>query len=388
MKFKFKIIFLLLKFQVYKVFQSYTAGTHLKIGLLIGQKSFSVEQSQLVKKTPRGYISQVDILIATPGKLVDHIELTKGLCLHRLRYLIIDEADRMMEEVNQDWLSQVDKKVQSTDFSDCYLCEEDLRLHSALTVDSLSPHQRFVQKLLFSATLSQNPQKLQKLHLFQPKLFTSVSANANAVRPLDEVVQRQGEFIGKFTTPAELQEYFVQCNISLKPLVLFHVIRELNLKRVVCFTKSVENTHRLYLLMSSMGIKVAEMSSNLRTERRERILKLFTTGKVNLLVCSDVMARGMDFDEVDYIVSYDLPPYLKTYIHRVGRTARAGRKGTSFILLEESEVAKFQEMIKRAGKKLVEEWKVDLAKMKEYETSYKEALATTAELIKSNRRQR
>ncbi|XP_023931271.1 ATP-dependent RNA helicase DDX51-like [Lingula anatina] len=205
-----------------------------------------------------------------------------------------------------------------------------------------------LHKLLFSATLSQNPEKLQQLNLFQPKLFTaglkerveieSVNLTSEKTGEEDGLARIEGGFVGKYTTPVGLSEYFIQVAAQDKPLVVLHLMHHLKFRHVLCFTNSVEATHRLFLLVKLVGgLEVREFSSSLHAIKRNRILKQFAAGKIDLLVCSDAMARGMDVDNVQYVLSYDSPPYIKTYIHRVGRTARAGKVGTAVSLCEKKE---------------------------------------------------
>ena len=112
--------------------------------------------------------------------------------------------------------------------------------------------------------------------------------------------------------------------------------------RALCFTGSLAATHRLYLLMRHFGgIRVAECSSVIDRKTRDELLKQFSSGKIDLLVCTDAVARGMDLGVVDCVISYDPPKFVKNYIHRIGRTARAGRPGTAITILAESEVALF-----------------------------------------------
>ncbi|MGH0151449.1 UNVERIFIED_CONTAM: hypothetical protein FKN15_024099 [Acipenser sinensis] len=160
--------------QVCKVFHTYTDGTGLKVVMVAGQKSFAVEQASLVQNITGGCRSLADIVVATPGRLVDHIDKTPGFSLRQLRYLIIDEADRMIDSMHQDWLNYVVKEV--------YRAQGSLELGSLfrrvepgpVTAASLWQPQMPLQKLMFSATLTQNPEKLQQLGLHQPRLFTSV----------------------------------------------------------------------------------------------------------------------------------------------------------------------------------------------------------------------
>jgi len=155
-------------------------------------------------------------------------------------------------------------------------------------------HQLAFQKLLFSATLSQNPETLEKLHLFQPKLFTSivekVKKESDSQQEDMEVDVSQAQqssvsdgFVGKFTTPSELKESFVLCKKTTKPLTLTYLISKFKWKRVLCFTNTTENTHRLCLLLKLMGnLNVREVSSKWNPKTREMVLKKFTEGSIDM----------------------------------------------------------------------------------------------------------
>jgi ATP-dependent RNA helicase DDX51/DBP6 len=175
-----------------------------------------------------------------------------------------------------------------------------------LTVKWMPAHQVAFQKLLFSATLSQNPETLEKLHLFQPKLFTSVVENQlssqakasdiNAAAtdndkdmessdtPSASAPQNISEgFVGKYTTPSELKESFVLCKKTTKPLVLTYLISKLKWKRVLCFTNTTESTHRLCMLLKLMGhLNVKEVSSKWNPKTREMVIKKFTEGSIDM----------------------------------------------------------------------------------------------------------
>ncbi|XP_063400701.1 ATP-dependent RNA helicase DDX51-like [Mytilus trossulus] len=380
--------------QVYKVFKAYSENTQLKVVLLVGQKQFHQEQQSLVKKRSWGSESLADIIIATPGRLVDHINSTEGFNLKQLRFLVIDEADKMMDHIKQDWLSQVENAVHS----------DERLLTGALTVASCKGHMP-LQKLLFSATLSQNPDKLQQLNLFQPKLFTSVSKGSNILKPVDMVMSpekttekeqedtlteinnskeegKSGEFIGKYTTPAGLTEFYVECAAAQKPLAVLHFLHNVNFRNILCFTNSVEATHRLYHLIKLVGgIEVREFSSGLHTAKRNRILQQFSKGKIDIVICSDAMARGMDVENVKYVISYDPPPFIKTYIHRVGRTARAGKVGTAITMLQKKEFFHFKKMTREAGKTAVKELKVTKADLQPMVPAFQQALEQLQEVL-------
>ena len=248
--------------QVYRVFRQYCEGTSLKPKLLSGQQSFSQEKAELIKPNlVGGYHSLVDIIIATPGRIVDHLRKTEGFDLSHLRFLIIDEADRIMEDIQNDWLSQVENSV--------YSCGRE-RL-GPLTVAEIMKRKLPLQKLLFSATLSQNPEKLEKMNLFEPKLFTSVVQPKDIIRNdnIDsssttdpQTNLTNGEFIGKYTIPAELKEIIIKISDTLlKPLILYHVIKSKKMNKVLVFTKSGENSHKLTIMMQHFGLTAGELSS-------------------------------------------------------------------------------------------------------------------------------
>jgi ATP-dependent RNA helicase DDX51/DBP6 len=167
-----------------------------------------------------------------------------------------------------------------------------------LTVKLLPVHRKAFQKLLFSATLSQNPETLERLHLFQPRLFTSIvekSVNVNSSGISDDAKTTTNttsendpnaisdSFVGKYTTPKELKESFVLCKKETKPLVLSYLISHFKWKRVLCFSNTKENTHRLCLLLKFMGnLNVKEISSKWNPKTRDMVLKKFTDGSIDM----------------------------------------------------------------------------------------------------------
>ncbi|XP_072162920.1 ATP-dependent RNA helicase DDX51-like isoform X2 [Diadema setosum] len=362
--------------QVHKVMASLCQNTSLKSVLIGGTKTFAHEQSLLVKESDGELRSAADIVVATPGRLVDNLNQTPGFSLKHLRFLVIDEADRMMDHISQDWIAQVEKSAYGGDTP----ASHNGTIHSRhaghreqpgpLTVKRSSLHQLPLQKLLFSATLSQNPEKLTQLRLFQPRLITT--REGSGLRPLhgppgnqqgagtgvedtevsdgkEEFAEGEADFVGKYTTPVGLSEYFIQCTAGDKPLVLCHLLLHLYFKQVLCFTNTVEATHSL--------------------------------------VCSDAMARGMDVENVKCVISYDLPPHLRTYIHRVGRTARAGRGGTAFSFVRKKEVTKFKQMMRNAGKENIKRHQVSADHLESLVPSFTSALSELPSLLKEEKAQ-
>lgn len=329
-----------LALQVYKVFQDYSEGTSLKVALTNGQLSLAEEQKML---TTRNDVTEeletaVDILVTTPGRLVDHISFTQGFDLTQLRFLILDEVDKILEEVKHDWLDYLERAVY-----------DKRGWPQPITAASLNSAALPLQKLLFSATLTQNPEKLEKLRLCEPRLFTSVISKEQSM----DVDHSDDHFTGKYTTPQGLQEYYIECRVPTnKPLVLLYLLHTLKLRKVLVFAGSQATVQRLHKLMQeySEEVKIAQVSGDISKKRRTQIIRQFSRSHIDVIITTDLMARGLDVDDVSTVVSYDSPPYIKTYIHRVGRTARAGKPGQAYTILNAKEVSYFRKMIKSSSK--------------------------------------
>uniref|UniRef100_A0A8C1YS49 ATP-dependent RNA helicase n=1 Tax=Cyprinus carpio TaxID=7962 RepID=A0A8C1YS49_CYPCA len=358
--------------QVSKVFSTYTEGTSLKVVMITGQKSFAAEQTALSEI--RGGVSHslADIVVATPGRLVDHINKNSNFSLQHLRFLIIDEADRMIDGMHQSWLTQVTKAVYRSP-GDTQTSVFRRILPGPITVASLSPPQIPLQKLLFSATLTQNPEKLQLLDLHQPRLFSSTHSGTETSTQSQEA----------FNFPQGLAEYYVPCTLSKKPLIILHFLLRLKFSPALCFTNSREAAHRLYLLVKLFGgVEVAEFSSKLNPSDRQKTLKDFEQGKIPLLISTDAAARGIDINGVKCVINYDAPQYIRTYIHRVGRTARAGKAGSAFTFLLEVQEKCFLQMVRDAGSPGIQRHFVKPQALRSMETRYEQTLAELGNVVK------
>ncbi|XP_047184413.1 ATP-dependent RNA helicase DDX51 [Scophthalmus maximus] len=362
--------------QVCKVFTSYAEGTTLKVVMLAGQRSFAAEQASLSEHRGGRRCSLADVVVATPGRLVDHINKNSGLCLEHLRFLIIDEADRMIDSMHQSWLSQVVRAVYRSG-SDSRATSMFSRTEPAqVTAASLSPPQMFLQKLLFSATLTQNPEKLQQLGLRQPRLFSSIHATPAAPAHKQD----------RFDFPQGLTEHYVPCTLSKKPLLILHFILRLKLSPILCFTNSRETAHRLFLLVQLFGgVNAAEFSSRLSPGERKKTLKEFEQGKIQLLVSTDAAARGIDFDGVKCVVNYDAPQYIRTYIHRIGRTARAGKAGLAFTFLLQVQEKSFLQMVAEAGSPGIQKQIVKPENLQTMEARYEQTLRELEKVVKDQK---
>uniref|UniRef100_A0A8D1NSH0 ATP-dependent RNA helicase n=1 Tax=Sus scrofa TaxID=9823 RepID=A0A8D1NSH0_PIG len=372
--------------QVSKVFNVYTDATPLRVALVTGQKSLAKEQESLVQKTPHGFRCLADIVVATPGRLVDHVDQTQGFSLQHLRFLIIDEADRMIDSMHQSWLPRVMAAAFPGEGTKGPLALLQRTQLQAVTAASISCPQMPLQKLLFSATLTQNPEKLQQLGLYQPRLFSTGSAPGG---PRDPDVDEDRDSGGKYTFPAGLTHHYIPCSLRLKPLVILHLILEMNFSRVLCFTNSRENSHRLFLLVQAFGgVTVAEFSSRYGPGQRKTILKQFEQGKIQLLISTDATARGIDVQGVQLVLNYDAPQYLRTYVHRVGRTARAGKSGQAFTLLLKVQERRFLRMLEEGGVPGLERHDTPSELLQPLVPRYEAALSQLERAVKEERRQK
>uniref|UniRef100_A0A8D7ZV71 ATP-dependent RNA helicase n=2 Tax=Culex pipiens TaxID=7175 RepID=A0A8D7ZV71_CULPI len=369
--------------QVFGVFEKLCEGTKIRPLLLSRKQTFSVEQSKLVARFNGEYIPKVDIVVTTAGRLVEHLHSTTGFTLKHLRFLIIDEADRVMDQIQNDWLYHLNKHVKQE--SDEYLLG---RAAGQLSQSELFDKPRQPHKLLFSATLSQDPEKLNTFKLFHPKLFTAVSDPAKRlaalVRHHQQAEEKRGKFIGQYATPVELRELVCMTQFKIKPLTLFALIKENGYKRFLCFTNSIDGSHRLSFVLQKMfgtELVIEEWSSSLSPQARKSVLSRFALGKVNGIICTDALARGIDIDDIDVVISYDMPRHINTYIHRIGRTGRAGNRGTSITMLIDEERKKFQSTLAEAGKQPLESIEIRSNAEEEYSVLYSAALNDLREAL-------
>ena len=286
--------------QVKSTLLQLSSGTNLQIAALKNDVSISDEKDLLTKSVP-------DIIVSTPGRLVEHL-LNDSINLSSLQYLIIDEADRLLNQSFQNWSNVLLDKI-------------DSQINIA-EVWKLS-----VQKLVFSATLTTDAGKLSSLKFYNPRLI---------------IVNDSKQLVNEiFTVPVTLSEFKIHLGVaknSLKPLILTKFLISTNkLSNVLIFTKSNESSIRLTELLTSLfqklsiNLKIAFINStNNRTSIRSKILKQFSNQEVNILITTDLIARGIDVASITDVINYDLPNSSREYVHRVGRTARANQVGYAY----------------------------------------------------------
>lgn len=325
------------------------------------------------------YVSTVDILVSTPGVLTDLIHSCPGFSLEDLEIVVIDEADRLMTNHKHDWLNTIERSIFSSS-SDCPCASKKLKtdktsritFNSTLGCSIKNSHlSRPLHKLLFSATLSSDPQLLMQMNLFQPKLFlatkptitstkirNSLGSQSNSPVPqlgkspqVNATVNTRNELLTGSAIPEQLEEKMFITEAKEKLFVLWYLFHELKYKKVICFTNQLQTSFRLCKFLNEVhGVRAVEFSSNMKPETRQKILNEFKNGRVEVIVSTDLMARGMDVEGVDYVISYDMPQSEIFYVHRVGRTARAGKKGTAITLVDTKQLVQFKKIAQLAHK--------------------------------------
>ncbi|WP_292040118.1 DEAD/DEAH box helicase [Massilia sp. UBA6681] len=218
----------------------------------------------------------VEIVIATPGRLLDHIE-QKNISLGQVQMLVMDEADRMLD---MGFLPDLQRII------------------------NLLPKQR--QNLMFSATFSPEIKKLANSFLNSPVLIEVARSNATADK-VTQIVYKVDE--------------------ELKRDVVEHIIRERKLKQVIVFSNTKIGASRLSRHLEQKGIKASAIHGDKTQQERMAALDAFKAGTVEVLVATDVAARGLDISDLPCVINYDLPYNAEDYVHRIGRTGRAGASG-------------------------------------------------------------
>ena len=241
----------------------------------------------------------VEIVIATPGRLLDHVE-QKNISLGQVQMLVMDEADRMLD---MGFLPDLQRII------------------------NLLPKQR--QNLMFSATFSPEIKKLAGSFLNKPQLIEVARSNATA----DKVTQ----------TVYKVDE-------ELKRDVVEHIIRERNLKQVIVFSNTKIGASRLSSHLEKKGIKASAIHGDKTQQERMAALEAFKQGQVEVLVATDVAARGLDITDLPCVINYDLPYNAEDYVHRIGRTGRAGASGDALSVYSDKDerlLADIEKLIKQ-----------------------------------------
>ena len=446
--------------QVRDALQMCIGGTGLKIGTAVGSKTMKEEQELLIKRGQRydpekykialrnqllgednfmdwnddlksaenqseclidfvvDYSSSIDILICTPGRLVDHMRTTKGFTLEHVQWLVIDEADRLLNESFQRWIDIVLPALQMQPHCSTLVkaVHELFHIHET----------REIRKIVLSATLTRDISKLMALQLRRPRLVvldTSYSDPGTATHPIStdsgvsmhqpdfdlpetlkeraipiRQVEEKPLYLLELLSAAQSQQSGFNTNRQGKPKAsqviselstpsssdsksssdssgsdsaldsssssaaepeLDNIISSVKLTSssthgVLVFANNNENALRLArllaLLRPSLAAQIGTLTKSTATSTGRRTLAAFRKRKLSILIASDRASRGLDLQDLAQVVNYDMPSSLNSYVHRVGRTARAGKTGAATTLVAHHEARWFWNEIARSTK--------------------------------------
>ncbi|SHH97460.1 DEAD/DEAH box helicase [Ferrimonas marina] len=263
--------------QVYGQLRLVVANTPYHSELILGGEDFN-QQSKALAKDPH-------LVVATPGRLVDHLE-HGHFYLHGLEMLILDEADRML----------------------------DLGFAKELNAIHKAADHRKRQTLMFSATLDH-----AQVNEFGAKLLQSPTR----IR-IDAEAQIHADIHHRFLFADHLDH---------KEALLKALLEKQDFSQLILFTATRSDTERLSSLVQQWGYSSLALSGELNQSGRNQIMQAFSAGKAQILITTDVASRGLDIARVSHVVNFDLPKHAEEYVHRVGRTGRAGAKGDAFSLV-------------------------------------------------------
>lgn len=504
--------------QAWEVCELCATGSGLKIGTAVGHKSLIEEQELLVKKTQKynrgnhgalqkkvctegvesfdydtdpnnldnitnalpghfvDYESNIDVLICTPGRLVDHMRRTKGFNLDHVQWLVIDEADRLLNESFQEWVETVMKALETNGSLD----RRDIR-QKLLSEMGIPQAHRSVRKVILSATMTKDVGSLSALKLYRPKLVVLETATATSEVTHDiastadvfdegEATSLKENSDGYYLPPTLHESAVGVGDGGDKPLYLLELLKtHLNIyndslqapekgprtlwsdvtgtaedanqnlanhgsvkgpasvdvdqrstsssssessdtscgssphvdlhadsasrhedcdyptQGVLIFTNNNENAARLARLLSILhppySTTIRTLTKSTSTSSGRQVLSAFRTGKVSILIASDRASRGLDVQNLRCVINYDIPSSVTGYVHRVGRTARAGKEGSAWTLTAHNEARWFWNdiakgrQIRRAPERKVERVKIDVEGLgDEVKSAYVQAL--------------
>lgn len=280
--------------QVKTVFQTFSSALPNAIKSIAVYGGVSINPQMMA-------LQGVNILIATPGRLLELVN-SKAVHLSSIETLVLDEADKMLnlgfkEEVNE--------------------------------IISLLPERR--QNILFSATLSKDLQYINQILLLEPVII-QIEAEEDSLELINQIAYIISE--------------------DKKGPFLRHLIKQKDMKQVLVFASSIYQADAIVNKLRKNNIDAKAIHSKKSQGARTDALSLFKSGKLRILVATDLMARGIDIDSLPVVINYELPRSPKDYVHRIGRTGRAGTTGDAISLVSPSELHHFEVIQKKMGKKV------------------------------------
>lgn len=282
-----------LAIQIGTSFKAYSCYMNIKNTVIFG----GVPQVQQVKALNDG----VDIIVATPGRLLDLIN-QKHLDLSEVKYFVLDEADRMME---MGMIEDVKKIIANL------------------------PKER--QNMLFSATMP-----VEILNLVRTILKSPLKIQVSDISSTTKTITQGIYYVDKIN----------------KVNLLVEVLKNNEIKNAIVFVRTKQGADKITLELKKWAVDARAIHGDKSQRDRERTLNAFKDGRTRVLVATDVAARGIDIDELSHVINFDFPEVPETYVHRIGRTGRAGSKGTAYSFCDVAEIAMLRDIEKIIGKRI------------------------------------
>ncbi|KAH8815850.1 P-loop containing nucleoside triphosphate hydrolase protein [Xylogone sp. PMI_703] len=271
-----------LAIQCHSVATKLASHTDIKFCLAVGGLSLKVQEAELRLRP--------DVIIATPGRFIDHMRNSASFTVDTIEILVLDEADRMLEAGFADELNEILNTI---------------------------PKSR--QTMLFSATMTSSVDDLIRVGLNRPVRLLVDSQKSTAGTLIQEFIRlrpgREGKRMGS----------------------LLYLVKNVYTDKAIIFFRQKKEAHRARIIFGLSGLKAAELHGSMSQEQRITSVEAFRDGKVSFLLATDLASRGLDIKGVDTVINYEAPQSHEIYLHRVGRTARAGRSGRACTLAAESD---------------------------------------------------
>lgn len=282
-----------LAIQIDENIKEYSKYTKIRHAVIFG----GVNQNPQIDKLRQG----VHILVATPGRLLDLIN-QKVLTLETIKMFVLDEADRMLD----------------MGF-----------IHDVKKIIKLLPHKR--QSLFFSATMPAAIVELSKTILNNPKKIevTPVSSTAETIK-----------------------QYLYYTNRDSKKDLLFYILEKYEIEQVLVFSRTKHGADRIAKNLQKQKVSAVSIHGDKAQNQRQKALNMFKAGEVRVLVATDIAARGIDIDKLKFVINYDIPNESESYVHRIGRSGRAGEEGNAISLCEPEENVFVKDIEKLIDKKI------------------------------------
>ena len=282
-----------LAIQIGESFSTYGQFTGIKNTVIFG----GVPQNAQTRALRGG----INVLVATPGRLLDLMD--QGFInLKDIKYFVLDEADRMLD----------------MGF-----------IHDIRKIIAKLPNRR--QSLFFSATMPDNIVELSRKILSNPKKVE--------VSPVS-------------STAETIQQHLYYTNKASKSALLLHILEDKRIDQVLLFSRTKHGSDKIARNLLKHKVKVAAIHGNKSQNQRQKALKQFKAGEIRVLVATDIAARGIDIDKLRYVINYDIPNIAETYVHRIGRSGRAGEEGVSISICEPEENAYIKDIEKLINQKI------------------------------------